>query len=443
MSALRQALLLTATFVAILVSAGFFVVSEYEGRFDRRARLELQARFDTLAARIGAEGFNAAEHPNFGVERVYFLPDGTASADPVFQRTGFFGDDGADDGPDGPDDGPGPEDRLHLAGPVEGGRLVVSTGLGRQDLVYDAMFQALLVVGVLSVLAAMLVGGLLGLRSQRRMSTVLVTLSRVAGGDLTARVHPKRDRDDLDRLARRVDDTVAQLEVLMRQTREFSASIAHDLKTPLTRLRLRLEGVLSADGPGSDAPEQVRAALEQVDGIIAVFDAFLRIARLEAGASRAGFQPVDLASLAGEVAEIYAAVVEDGGRRLEVEARGPAWVSGDRVLLIQMLANLIENGMRHTPEGTTLTLVAGARELGLADTGPGIPSAERESVTRPSYRLDRSRGLDGAGLGLSLARTIAELHGARLLLSENPRSEAPGLFVRAVFPAGDADIAGL
>ena len=439
MSALRQALLLTATFVAILVSAGFFVVSEFEGRFDRRARLDLQARFDALAEGIAADGFNAADHPNFGVERVFFLPDGTASANPMFRRTGFFGD----DGPDDPDDGPGPEDRLHLAGPVEGGRLVVSTGLGRQDLVYDAMFQALLVVGVLSVLAAILVGGVLGLRSQRRMSAVLATLSRVSGGDLTARVHPKRDRDDLDRLARRVDETVAQLEVLMRQMREFSASIAHDLKTPLARLRLRLEGLQSADGPGGDVPEEISAVLEQVDGIIAVFDAFLRIARLEAGASRAGFESVDLVALAGEVAEIYAAVVEDGGRRLEIEARGPASVSGDRVLLIQMLANLIENGMRHTPEGTTLTLVAGARELGLADTGPGIPAAERDSVTRPTYRLDRSRGLDGAGLGLSLARTIAELHGAELLLSENPRSETPGLYVRAVFPPGGAKIAGL
>ena len=245
MSALRQALLLTATFVAILVSAGFFVVSEFEGRFDRRARLDLQARFDALAEGIAADGFNAADHPNFGVERVFFLPDGTASTEPMFRRMGFFGDDGPDD-PDDPDDGPGPEDRLHLAGPVEGGRLVVSTGLGRQDLVYDAMFQALLVVGVLSVLAAILVGGVLGLRSQRRMSAVLATLSRVAGGDLTARVRPKRDRDDLDQLARRVDETVAQLEVLMRQMREFSASIAHDLKTPLARLRLRLEGLLSA-----------------------------------------------------------------------------------------------------------------------------------------------------------------------------------------------------
>ena len=443
MSALRQALLLTATFVAILVSAGFFVVSEFEGRFDRRARLDLQARFDALAEEIAADGFDASDHPNFGVEQVFFLPDGTASANPMFRRTGFFGDDGAVGGPDSPDDGPGPEDRLHLAGPVEGGRLVVSTGLGRQDLVYDAMFQALLVVGILSVLAAILVGGVLGLRSQRRMSVVLATLSQVAGGDLTARVRPKRDRDDLDRLARRVDETVAQLEVLMRQMREFSASIAHDLKTPLARLRLRLEGLLSADGPGGDGPEEIRAALEQVDGIIAVFDAFLRIARLEAGASRAGFEPVDLVALADEVAEIYAAVVEDGGRRLEVDARGPASVSGDRVLLIQMLANLIENGMRHTPEGTTLTLVAGTGSLGLADTGPGIPSAERDSVTRPSYRLDRSRGLDGAGLGLSLARTIAELHGAELLLSDNPRSETPGLYVRAAFPPGGAKIAGL
>lgn len=433
MSALRQALLLTATFVVILVSAGFLVVSEFEGRFDRQARLELQERFDALAEGIAADGFNPADHPNFGVEQVFFLPDGTVSVDPIFRRTGFFGDDGGDDGPDDPDDGPGPEDRLHLAGPVEGGRLVVSTGLGRQDLVYDAMFQALLIVGGLSVVAAMLVGGILGLRNQRRMSAVLATLSKVAGGDLTARVHPERDRDDLDRLGRRVDETTAQLEVLMRQTREFSTSIAHDLKTPLTRLRLRLEGALSAEGSDGGDTEEIRAALEQVDGIIAVFDAFLRIARLEAGASRAGFEPVDLVALSGEVAEIYAPVVEDGGRRLEVEARGPASVSGDRVLLIQMLANLIENGMRHTPEGTTLTLVACAHELGLADTGPGIPPEERGSVTRPAYRLDRSRSLDGAGLGLSLARTIAELHCAELVLSENPRSETPGLYVRAAF----------
>ena len=434
MSALRQALVLTGVFVAILVSAGFFVVSEFEQGFDRRTRQELQARFDTLAEEIAAEGFDAAEHRNFGVEQVYFLPDGQASSSSMFGRIGFFDEqDFEDGGGDQGDDAEG-ENRLYLAGSIEGGKLVVSTNLGRQDLVYDTMFQTLLFVGVVSTLAAILVGGILGLRSQRRMSAVLGTLSRAAGGDLTARINPKHDRDDLDQLAHRVDETIAQLEVLMRQMREFSANIAHDLKTPLARLRLRLESALAADDRDDGNADEIRLALEQADAIIAIFDAFLRIARLESGASRANFEPVDLVAVANEVAEIYAAVVEDGGRRLRVEAHGPAAVSGDRVLLVQMLANLIENSIRHTPKGTVLTLIAGAGELGLADTGPGIPPEEYENVTRPMYRLDKSRGSDSAGLGLSLVKTIAEIHGAGLVLTANSATGTPGLVVRAVFP---------
>ncbi len=436
MSALRQALLLTAIFVGILVSAGFFVVSGFEDEFDRRTRLELQERFDTLAGEIAASGFDASDYPKFGMEQVFFLPDGQTSLSPLFRRLGFFEEDEDDDDDrlGGHDDGHEDEDRLYLGGPIEGGRLVVSTSLGRQDLVYDTMFRTLLVIGIVSTLAAVVVGGILGLGSQRRMSAVLDTLSRVAAGDLAARIHPVRDRDDLDQLARRVDETTAQLEILMRQTREFSINIAHDLKTPLARLRLRLESALAAGERGDDSSGEIRSALEQADGIIAIFDAFLRIARLESGASRAGFEPVDLVVLANEVAEIYAAVVEDGGRRLDVDAHGPAIVDGDRVLLIQMLANLIENGIRHTPEGTVLTLVAGARELGLADTGPGIPPGEYGNVTRPMVRLDKSRSPEGAGLGLALAKTIAELHGAELVLSENVASDTPGLVVRAVFP---------
>ena len=447
MSALRQALLLTAVFAAILVSAGFFVVSAFRDEFDRRARLQLQERFDELAEEIAAVGFDAAHHPNFGMEQVFFLPGGQASSDPLFGRAGFFDkvddDDDDDDRRDGRGDGPEGEDRLYLGGPIEGGRLVVSTSLGRQDLVYDAMLWTLLFVGILAILAAVLVGGILGLRSQRRMSAVLDALSRVAGGDLAARIHPKRDRDDLDLLARRVDETTAQLEILMRQAREFSVNIAHDLKTPLARLRLRLESALAANERGGDCSGEIRSALEQADAIIAIFDAFLRIARLESGAARAGFEPVDLAALAEEAAEIYAAVVEDGGRSLDVDAHRPAIAMGDRVLLIQMLANLIENGIRHTPEGTELTLIAGERELGLADTGPGIPPGEYGNATRPMHRLDKSRGTEGAGLGLSLVKTIAELHGAELVLSENPRSDAPGLVARAVFPEKNLKLTNL
>lgn len=435
MSALRQALLLTAVFVAILVSAGYFVVTEFQQGFDRRTRLDLQARFDALANEIATGEFTAADHPDFGIEQVFFLPDGLTSSSPVFRYTGFFDDQDVDDLGDDPDTGSEGEDRLYFGGPIEGGRLVVSTGLGRQDLIRDTMIQTLLGVGILSTLAAILVGGILGLRSQRRMSTVLDTLSRVAGGDLTARIRPKRNRDDLDQLAHRLDETVAQLEVLMRQMREFSANIAHDLKTPLARLRLRLESALAADERNDDGSDEIRAALEQADRIMAIFDAFLRIARLESGASRASFEPVDLVALAHEVAEIYGAVVEDGGRRLDVDARGPATVQGDRVLLIQMLANLIENGIRHTPEDTGLTLIAGAGELGLADTGPGIPPGDVDNVIRPMARLDRSRSSESTGLGLSLVKTIAELHGAELVISENTASETPGLVVRAVFAA--------
>ena len=434
MSALRQALLLTAVFVGILASAGILAVSGFEDEFERRAKLELQTRFARVAGEIAARGFKAADYPNIGTEQVFFLPDGAASTPGIFRYSGFFDEDEADDYWEPQDDEPGEDDWLFLGGRIDGGRLVVATSLGSRELIFDAMFRTLTGIGMFSVLAALITGGILGLRSQRRMNEVLDTLSKVSGGDLTARIDPQRDRDDLDQLALRVDETVARLEVLMRQTREFSTNIAHDLKTPLARLRLRLERALTARKGDDDIAEEIRNALEQADGIIAIFDAFLRIARLEAGVSKAGFEPVDLAALACEVAETYAPVVEDSGRRLEVDAHGPAVIQGDRVLLIQMLANLVENGMRHTPVGTVLTLVANRRELGLSDTGPGIPSGEFARVVQPMYRLEKNRSSDGSGMGLSLARTIAELHGAGLVLSDNAASGAPGLFVRAEFP---------
>ena len=175
----------------------------------------------------------------------------------------------------------------------------------------------MLVVGIVPILAAVLGEGILGLGRQRRVRAVTDTLSRVAGGDLPARIHPIRDREDLDQLARRMDDTTAKLEILMHQAREFIHQYRHDLKTPLILLRLRLESVEAPGESDGDRSGEILAALAQTDKIIAVFDAFLRIARLESGTFQAGFEPFDLVALADDAAKIYAAVVEDGGRRLD------------------------------------------------------------------------------------------------------------------------------
>ncbi|WP_306260435.1 cell wall metabolism sensor histidine kinase WalK [Pararhizobium sp. IMCC21322] len=179
--------------------------------------------------------------------------------------------------------------------------------------------------------------------------------------------------------------------------------------------------------------ENIKAAIAQTDHIIAIFDAFLRIAKLESGAAYAAFEAINLGMLVQKVSDIFGAVIEDSGRRLIVEVTNPAIIQGDRVLLVQMLANLIENAMHHTPEGTDIALIADGPTLGLSDTGPGIPQDEYDRITQPLYRLEKSRTTDGAGLGLSLVKTITNPHHADLISSENPNLPSGGLFVRAMF----------
>ena len=452
LSALRQALLLTGVFVAILLAAGYLTVSGFQNAFERRTRLELQARYTQVADDIITRGFIASDYPNIGIEQVFFAVDGSERLDRIFQQTGFFAENDleddqqfqenselmqgrmADDVATIDDDGAIGGEWLYLGGQIQGGRLVVAISVGSQSLIFDTLMQTLVGVGVLSILVAMFIGGMFGLHNQRRIDAVRNTLELAANGDLGARINFERINDDLDQLAHTVDNTIAKLEVLVRQVREFSTNIAHDLKTPLTRLRLQLERVLSAQESGADSEQEIRSVLQQADKIIGIFDAFLRIARLEAGASKAEFEPIDIADLAHEVAETYDVVVEDSGRELKVETRKPATLQGDRVLLIQMLANLVENSIRHTPVGTEMTIVASEREFGLADTGPGIPPEEFDKVIQPMYRLEKNRTSDGAGMGLSLVKTIAELHGGQLVLSGVQESQTPGLFVRAEFP---------
>ena len=427
MSGLRQAALMTLVFLVVLVTAGVFAFGELQRELNQRAETELRARFTVIATDIHEDGFSHEDYPNTGLEFVLFEKNGKFSNIDEFHEDDFFrGFRGRDRDRYG-DHG----DWLYVAGAVEGGRLIVGTNVGRRDEFTEVALQTLGFVGGISAVVAAILGLIFGFRNQRRISRISNTLGDVAGGDLNARVGIKSNRDDLDALGHRVDETTAKLDVLMRQSRDFSANIAHDLKTPLARLRLRLETALVAETETGDSVDEIGSALEQTDKVIGIFDAFLRIAKLESGATKADFADVDLAEIAEEMIDVYGAVVEDSGRTLLAEVSGPTVVRGDRVLLIQMLANMIENALRHTPEGTVLRLVAQNGILGLADNGPGIPADEVNKVTQPLYRLEKSRTTEGAGLGLSLVKTIAELHGAALKLSEPEGGQ--GLFIRAEF----------
>lgn len=430
MSALRQALAISVIFVVLIGLAGFVAMSQFERELQKRIENELTVRFATVNNDIETGVFDAVRYPDTQTDRVEFNPVPLDIDAGFYNQLNFVW--GVQHGTPMEDDNfrskNGRGQWMYLVGPSGNGQLIVGTNLGRQDDFLEIMLQTMAGVGLAAAVAALGLGLLLGARTQRRITAISKTMTQVGLGDLNARVSASGTRDDLDDLSNQVDATIAQLDVLMRQTRDFAANIAHDLRTPLARLRIRLDRAID-----DDSSENIDAATAQTDEIIAIFDAFLRIAKLESGSAKAAFEAINLGTLAEEVADIYEAVIEDSGRHLILEVSNPATIEGDRVLLVQMLANLIENAMRHTPKGTKITLIVQGATLGLADTGPGIAQDEYERISQPLYRLEKSRTTEGAGLGLSLVKTIASLHGAEMMFADNPSQPGSGLYVRTVF----------
>jgi signal transduction histidine kinase len=290
----------------------------------------------------------------------------------------------------------------------------VAGRLALRTLVADAVMYGSLLAVVLAALGGVLVQRVL----QRRIDQVAVTATAIGQGDLTRRVPLTGSDDEFDGLARSFNSMLDRIGGLMDGVRQVSNAIAHDLRTPIARTRAGLEDSLqgAADAAG------LRAALErgiaELDGVIAVFQAILRIAEIEAGARRSAFAPFDLSALLEDAAELYGAVGEAKGVRLvERQTRGLTMV-GDRDLVLQAVANLLDNAIKFTPPGGTVTLSAAARgeavEIVVADTGPGIPRSERSRVTERFYRAEASRGTPGSGLGLSLVEAVAHLHAGAL-----------------------------
>lgn len=290
-------------------------------------------------------------------------------------------------------------------------------------------------VGLLLMVVAALAGGLIMARQvSRHVEAMERAVAAIMEGDLARRLPERGTGDEFDRLARRLNAMLDRIQRLMESLRQVSSDVAHDLRTPLTRLRQRLEHAREGARGAEAWAAAVEGAIGDADELLATFDALLRIAEVESGRRRAGFVAVDLSTLAEEIAETFRPLAEEAGRPFGAEIEPGVRVRGDRALLAQLLVNLVENALRHTPPGTPLGLTLrredGEAVVAVWDRGPGIPPGERGRVRERFYRLDRSRGTPGSGLGLALADAIARLHGGRLELEDH----APGLRVLLRIP---------
>jgi len=288
-------------------------------------------------------------------------------------------------------------------------------------------------------LAIMLVLGgigsvMMGRSTLRRIEAINETSREIMSGDLSRRVPSRNTGDDFDVLADNLNNMLNQIESLMESVRRVSDNIAHDLRTPLARLRNRLEE-LSLDVEQSDKRrETVEQALEEADGLLNTFNALLRIARIESHDTRAGFADIDIAALVGDVVELYEPLAEEKSLRLATSLDVRPVFKGDRDLLFQALANLLDNAIKYAPPQSEISCRLEAADDGarlvLSDKGPGIPASQRDNVFQRFFRLEQSRTTPGNGLGMSLVQAVMQLHHLRLELHDNQ----PGLKVVIAFP---------
>lgn len=274
---------------------------------------------------------------------------------------------------------------------------------------------------------------MLARQASQRVDAIAVAMDEYLLGNLSRRVPRTSRGDEIDRLADNINNVLRQIEKLIDGMKQVTSDVAHDLRTPLSRLRQRLEPTRDEGDQPYDTSTN-SAAVQEIDGILATFDALLQIAEIDAGAKSTSFDDVDLSRLGEFLFDTYANVADDNGQMLELDLTANVIVRGSRRLLTQLLVNLIENAIRHSPKGTKIKLAISEGEKGsvmvVSDTGPGIPIEDRERVFERFYRRDSSRSTPGNGLGLSLVRSIAELHNATVTLTDNE----PGLIVTVDFP---------
>ena len=289
-------------------------------------------------------------------------------------------------------------------------------------------------IGVM-VIFALLSGAVAGHLFVKRVDSLSGEAEQIVMGERAGPLTPRRHGAEFERLAGRLNRMLERIRILMENMRQVSNDIAHDLRTPLTRLRQRLETAQLGPNDPILLREAIEHSLAEVDDVLATFGALLRISRVEARERQDGFLAVNLSELFASMVEAYVPVAEDHGKRVCADIAPDLQSRGDRALLAQMLSNLIENAIHHTPAGThiavTLRQDAGGCTGSVEDDGPGIPARHHGEVFRRFFRLDSSRSSSGCGLGLALVSAVADLHRIAIDL----RDRAPGLAVSMHFPA--------
>jgi signal transduction histidine kinase len=319
----------------------------------------------------------------------------------------------------------------------DGGFLYVGRDLSEQRSISDLVIKSLL-AGAGASLLVLVIGALLFRHQiEKRIGDIRRTAHRIEAGDLTQRI-PVSSDDEFGRLSVDINRMLDRIGHLMDGVRHVSNAIAHDLRTPLGRIRSRLDDALRREPTAASLSEAAGAAIEGIDELTLVFEKLLQIAEAESGVRAKSFEAVDLNGITKDMVELYDATAEERQVSLKPAGGGAVLAEVDRNLVASAVASLIDNAIKYAGPGATVEVGAYAQPRSVAivvrDNGPGIPADERPRVTQRFYRLDHSRNLPGNGLGLSIVSAIATLHGGALQLED----AAPGLLARIVLPVGPA-----
>lgn len=340
-----------------------------------------------------------AEAPESGMRTVYFdfelpMSDGSTSLRPAAGRIVRLRD--------------------------NGGALMVAFDTAQQTVMVGRIRNAVFVAVPIALFFSLAGGLLISRGAAKRADELAKTTEAVMGGELSRRMPVRGTGDEFDRLAQRLNEMLDQIQKLVESSRHTGNAIAHDLRSPLTRLRNRLVLALTQPQTGQGAAETLGVTLQEVDQVLGTFDSILRLARLDAGAEGLRVR-MDLSELAEELAELFDPACEAAELGFKAQIGRNLTILGDRGLMAQAISNLIDNAIKYTPAGGSISFVTartgdGMIDLSIVDTGPGIPEADRVHVTQRFHRLDSARTQPGSGLGLALVESVAELHGGQLIL---------------------------